>query len=279
MLAPLLVAIAAAVIPADEALPGGGGGGGRRNDVAELGGDSGNLSDAAGPRPSGLRPIPCQEPSDCGQNVLQGAYCDLEYMMCSCKPDYPVTDSLNCYKVANFNGFCRLDIQCQHTDKNTRCNPDLNMCQCLPRYKPQRSGKEKWCMEDLSTSDSSEDSYYDPALFGIMGALALMFIIMCVVLQLFARAQFRDQNRSIFNTPNPRLMNVSVMKNNNKVSRTGSGIEDAAATGAAESAFGGARRKATGASTRRGHPEDPGGGGGGAAARASTSIEIRDTET
>ena len=56
------------------------------------------LSVAAGPRPSGLRPIPCQEPSDCGQNVLQGAYCDLEYMMCSCKPDYPVTDSLNCYK-------------------------------------------------------------------------------------------------------------------------------------------------------------------------------------
>ena len=36
-------------------------------------------------------------------------------------------------------------------------------------------------------SDSSEDAYYDPALFGIMGALALMFIIMCVVLQLFAR--------------------------------------------------------------------------------------------
>ena len=44
--------------------------------------------------------------------------------------------------------------------------------------------------EDLSVSDSSEDAYYDPALFGIMGALALMFIIMCVVLQLFARLEF-----------------------------------------------------------------------------------------
>ncbi|XP_071745354.1 uncharacterized protein jus isoform X2 [Lepeophtheirus salmonis] len=51
----------------------------------------------------------------------------------------------------------------------------------------------------------------DPALFGIMGGLVLMFIIICVVLQLFARAQFRD-NRTIFNTPNPRLMNVSLMK-------------------------------------------------------------------
>ena len=50
MLAPLLVAIAAAVIPADEAHPGGGGvgdSGGRRNDVAELGGESGNLSGKA----------------------------------------------------------------------------------------------------------------------------------------------------------------------------------------------------------------------------------------
>ena len=44
-----------------------------------------------------------------------------------------------------------------------------------------------------------------------MGGLILMFIVMCVVLQLFAKAQFRE-NRSIFNTPNPRLMNVSLMK-------------------------------------------------------------------
>lgn len=34
---------------------------------------------------------------------------------------------------------------------------------------------------------------------------------MCVVLQLFAKAQFAE-NRSIFNTANPRLMNVSLLK-------------------------------------------------------------------
>ena len=44
--------------------------------------------------------------------------------------------------------------QCRHSDKNTRCNPDLNMCQCLPRYKHQRAagqqGREgKWCMGEL----------------------------------------------------------------------------------------------------------------------------------
>jgi len=36
---------------------------------------------------------------------------------------------------------------------------------------------------------------------------------MCVVLQLFAKAQFAE-NRSIFNTANPRLMNVSLLKDN-----------------------------------------------------------------
>ena len=75
-------------------------------------------------------------------------------------------------------------------------------------------------------------SYVDPTLFAIMGALILMFIVLCVVLQLFAkydtkpnlkanskkrcrfffpRARFQE-NRSIFNTANPRLMNVSLMK-------------------------------------------------------------------
>ena len=35
--------------------------------------------------------------------------------------------------------------------------------------------------------DMSVGSYVDPTLFGIMGGLALMFIAMCVVLQIFAK--------------------------------------------------------------------------------------------
>ena len=41
--------------------------------------------------------------------------------------------------------------------------------------------------ESSASTDMSPGSYYDPALFGIMGGLALMFIVMCVVLQLFAK--------------------------------------------------------------------------------------------
>ena len=41
------------------------------------------------------------------------------------------------------------------------------------------------------TSNQSQDSgigsFFDPTLFIILGAMALMFIVMCVVLQLFAK--------------------------------------------------------------------------------------------
>ena len=68
---------------------------------------------------------------------------------------------------------------------------DPNFCTKVRHRRPRRlhiSFIWPILTEDLSTSDSSDDAYYDPALFGIMGALALMFIIMCVVLQLFARS-------------------------------------------------------------------------------------------
>ncbi|KAI8423972.1 hypothetical protein MSG28_002638 [Choristoneura fumiferana] len=46
----------------------------------------------------------------------------------------------------------------------------------------------------------------DPAMIGVLVGMALMFVIICVVLRLFSRARWRE-NRTIFNTPNPRLMN------------------------------------------------------------------------
>ncbi|ODN02208.1 hypothetical protein Ocin01_04452 [Orchesella cincta] len=51
----------------------------------------------------------------------------------------------------------------------------------------------------------------DPTMIGVVVGLALMSVTLCVVLRLFAKARFRE-NRTIFNTPNPRLMNVSLLK-------------------------------------------------------------------
>ncbi|CAH1976639.1 unnamed protein product [Acanthoscelides obtectus] len=48
-------------------------------------------------------------------------------------------------------------------------------------------------------------------MIGILVAMFLMFITICIVLRLFSKARWRE-NRTIFNTPNPRLMNASLLK-------------------------------------------------------------------
>ena len=117
---------------------------------------------------------------------------------------------------SRYDEFCNLDEQCQRIDRNTKCHHDLNVCRCKPRYQVQNFNKGSWCMgefedfiyttaetmaitytrilnpfysvpEHTSNNNGGAGSYYDPALFGIMGGLALMFIVMCVVLQLFAK--------------------------------------------------------------------------------------------
>lgn len=161
-----------------------------------------------------LKDFACHRPDDCSD--VDGTYCDADVGFCLCKPDYPVTDTNHCYKESKYDEFCRLDIQCQRRDKNTKCNRDFNMCECQPQYVAQSfNNGQFWCVRPSTTqnSESGIGSFVDPTLFIILGAMALMFIVMCVVLQLFAKAQFAE-NRSIFNTANPRLMNVSLLKDN-----------------------------------------------------------------
>eukprot|EP00093_Oithona_nana_P013290 13290.XXX_944445_942219_1 [CDS] Oithona nana genome sequencing. len=165
-----------------------------------------------------LRTVPCGKPGDC--NHVDGTYCDADVGLCLCKPDYPVTDSSHCYKESKYDDFCQLDIQCQKHDKNTKCNRDFNLCECQPQYVVQSfNNGQSWCVRPSgSQTDMGVGSYVDPTLFAIMGALILMFIVLCVVLQLFAKARFQE-NRSIFNTANPRLMNVSLMKDTKSASQ------------------------------------------------------------
>jgi len=159
-----------------------------------------------------LKDFACRRPEDCSN--IDGTYCDADLGFCLCKPDYPVTDTNHCYKESKYDEFCQLDIQCQRRDKNTKCNRDFNLCECQPQYVAQSfNNGHFWCVRPSTTqnADHGIGSFVDPTLFIILGAMALMFIVMCVVLQLFAKAQFAE-NRSIFNTPNPRLMNVSLLK-------------------------------------------------------------------
>ncbi|CAB4054538.1 unnamed protein product [Lepeophtheirus salmonis] len=157
-----------------------------------------------------LKATPCEEPKDCRN--IDGSYCNKQTGLCSCRADHPISDSFDCFRESRIGEFCHYDVQCVSKDSQSRCDSTLHICQCQSRFVVKgSSSKRGWCVENDKELNTKAGSYMDPALFGIMGGLVLMFIIICVVLQLFARAQFRD-NRTIFNTPNPRLMNVSLMK-------------------------------------------------------------------
>jgi len=161
-----------------------------------------------------LKDFACHRPDDCTE--VDGTYCDADVGFCLCKPDYPVTDTNHCYKESKYDEFCHIDIQCQRRDKNTKCNRDFSLCECQPQYVAQSfNNGHFWCVRPTHTqnSDNGIGSFVDPTLFIILGAMCLMFIVLCVVLQLFAKAQFAE-NRSIFNTANPRLCNVSLLKDN-----------------------------------------------------------------
>ena len=59
---------------------------------------------------------------------------------------------INYSAASKYGEYCRLDIQCTRSDGNAHCNMDLNVCRCLPRFKPQSyndgSGKP-WCVGEL----------------------------------------------------------------------------------------------------------------------------------
>ncbi|XP_018332095.2 uncharacterized protein LOC108741702 [Agrilus planipennis] len=65
------------------------------------------------------------------------------------------------------------------------------------------------------------EQYVAPTMIAILVVMCLMFIILCVVLRLFSRERWRE-NRTIFNTPNPRLMNVSLLRDSKHGDRRGS---------------------------------------------------------
>ncbi|XP_063912405.1 uncharacterized protein LOC135129206 isoform X3 [Zophobas morio] len=152
----------------------------------------------------------CTSNEDC---EFPGAVCEgygNGHGKCQCKPDLPVTNHIDkCGKAVRVNESCFFNEQCETETPETECR-DL-LCTC--RFEKQavlRDGKlECVVIQNVHTPEK----YIDPAMIGILVAMFLMFITICVVLRLFSRARWRE-NRTIFNTPNPRLMNVSLLREN-----------------------------------------------------------------
>ncbi|CAL8109542.1 unnamed protein product [Orchesella dallaii] len=101
-------------------------------------------------------------------------------------------------------GKCNETLQC--FGEHVECR--LGICKCQLGYLP-RVDNGDLCGE--ASAHHVEVPTTDPTMIGVVVGLALMSVTLCVVLRLFAKARFRE-NRTIFNTPNPRLMNVSLLK-------------------------------------------------------------------
>lgn len=146
----------------------------------------------------------CTSSEECG---FRGSHC--ENGACSCRPELPATNHFDkCGLEVDINGTCFFHEQCEMRVQQTECRD--NRCSCRFEMKPALNKKNQVeCIADNVPWEP--ERYVDPTMIGVLVGMALMFIIICVVLRLFSKARWRD-NRTIFNTPNPRLMNVSLLR-------------------------------------------------------------------
>ncbi|RZF40723.1 hypothetical protein LSTR_LSTR008672 [Laodelphax striatellus] len=147
----------------------------------------------------------CGETKECG---FRGSVCDPYKHSCQCRPELTATNHIDkCGEEVSINGSCFFTEQCENKVPQTECKDGRCVCrfEMTPTYKDNK-------VECTSSYEPPKtERYVDPAMIGVLVGMALMFIIICVVLRLFSKARWRE-NRTIFNTPNPRLMNVSLLR-------------------------------------------------------------------
>nr|XP_023018653.1 uncharacterized protein LOC111507554 isoform X1 [Leptinotarsa decemlineata] len=158
----------------------------------------------------------CSQTRECG---FDGSVCDDLIHQCLCRPELPVTNHLDkCGVAARVNESCTFNAQCEAVNFQTECKEGI----CICRFEKQPIFRPDGIIDCINVQTKyTPEKYIDPAMIGILVAMFLMFITICVVLRLFSKARWRE-NRTIFNTPNPRLMNVSLLKENKHPDRRGS---------------------------------------------------------
>ncbi|CAB3239216.1 unnamed protein product [Arctia plantaginis] len=148
----------------------------------------------------------CSITEDCH---FRDAVCDDVQKTCHCHPDVPISNYKDkCGKPASINETCMFNEQCEDVDFKTECKNER--CACKFEMVPEMMVDGGVVCTSVKAVEESTKTL-DPAMIGVLVGMAVMFIIICVVLQLFSRARWRE-NRTIFNTPNPRLMNVSLLR-------------------------------------------------------------------
>ncbi|XP_066156206.1 uncharacterized protein jus [Euwallacea fornicatus] len=158
----------------------------------------------------------CGYTEECG---FDGAICDDMNKKCYCRPELPVTNHLDkCGIAAKINESCFFNEQCEREFFMTECRDGV----CTCRFQRIAITKKDGSIDCIPVSNTvTTPRYIDPAMIGILVAMFLMFITICIVLRLFSKARWRE-NRTIFNTPNPRLMNASLLRDTKHHERRGS---------------------------------------------------------
>ncbi|XP_046451607.1 uncharacterized protein LOC124199727 [Daphnia pulex] len=160
------------------------------------------------PSPKALRlGDKCSNLEDC--SLVTHSQCDTgKGGVCACTPEHPVEGGTLCGQGRQLNESCTFSGQCEKGDRNMECRD--HVCQCAYDFKATfYMGGNIVCTSTAISDDMG--TYINPTMIGALSGLILMFIIMCVVLRLFSKARWRE-NRTIFNTPNPRLANASLLK-------------------------------------------------------------------
>jgi len=151
--------------------------------------------------------LACVSPTDCAVLGVDPAVICSTAGVCQCG-DRWVLQHNTCIKVVGLNSHCSSDEECGETD--SYCSKLLNICQCRQGYLTLENSQNKPVSCQVTVAEDNS-TFIDLTMVGILIILALMFIVICVVLQMFSRAQF-GETQTIFNTPNARLMNVSMVK-------------------------------------------------------------------
>ncbi|XP_017783614.1 PREDICTED: uncharacterized protein LOC108567574 [Nicrophorus vespilloides] len=123
----------------------------------------------------------CNATEECD---FSGSVCD-KLHGCTCNEDNPISNHLDkCGKSAKVNETCTFNEQCESETLQTECRDGT--CVCM--FEQQAITKSDGTHECISVKNEvTPERYVDPAMIGILVAMFLMFITICVVLRLFSR--------------------------------------------------------------------------------------------
>lgn len=161
----------------------------------------------------------CKDDSECGDT--DKVKCDTGRQICVCQQaNYVLSAGKHCLEGKRPTEKCLIAEQCLVYDSNSTCSD--NVCICAAGFQLTNLVDGITCQlaGQLLTTESSGGGegggqggggIKDKNVLIVLIVFGLMFVGICVALNMFSRARFRN-NRSIFSNPHPRLMHIKLGK-------------------------------------------------------------------